>query len=185
MKGGQLSHQGRLFQISRLTLTRSKSRIINFLNSILPYNELQIAYLSLTTFSDITGCFVFILQSSYLQSLPNLELNVTAPGANLTKYLLTIPPPWQNQNRCPSSLPIHARFVWCQIHAKIKTSEPCVMKIVTSFKTTCEQIVTNFKTAIGSIVVSSQLGAQFSLHVILIFVTIFIARCLISVNSGF
>ena len=59
------------------------------------------------------------------------------------------------------------------------------MKIVTSFKTTCAQIVTNFKTAIGSIVVSSQLGAQFSLHVILIFVTIFIARCLISVNSGF
>ena len=47
------------------------------------------------------------------------------------------------------------------------------------FKTTCEEIVTNFETAIGSIVVSRQLGAQFSLHVVLKYVTIFIARGLI------
>ena len=43
------------------------------------------------------------------QALPNLELNVTAPGANLTKYLLTVPPPCQNQNRCPPSLPLPTR----------------------------------------------------------------------------
>ena len=53
------------------------------------------------------------------------------------------------------------------------------MKIFTGFKTMYEEIVTNFKTAIVSIVVSSQLGAQFSLHVVLKFVTIFIARGLI------
>ena len=39
-------------QISQVTLTRSKSRIINFINSILPYSELEIIYYSLTTFSD-------------------------------------------------------------------------------------------------------------------------------------
>ena len=43
------------------------------------------------------------------QALPILELNVTAPGANLTKYLLTVPPPCQNQNRCPPSLPLPTR----------------------------------------------------------------------------
>ena len=62
------------------------------MNSILPYNELEIIYLSLDTFSDITGSFVFILQSSYFQALPILELNAIAPGASLTKYLLTVPP---------------------------------------------------------------------------------------------
>ena len=50
------------------------------------------------------------------------------------------------------------------------------MKIVTGFKTTCDEIVTNFKIAIGSIVVSSQFGAQFLLHLVLKFATIFITR---------
>ena len=43
------------------------------------------------------------------------------------------------------------------------------MKIVTGFKLTCDEIVTNFKTAISSILVSFQLGAQFSLHMVLKF----------------
>ena len=155
MKGGQLSHQRWLCQTSRLTLIRSKSQIINFVNSILPYNELQIIYLSLATFSNITGCFVFILQSSYFQALPTLELNVTAPGANLIKYLLIVPPTWPNQNRCLPSLPLHARGSFGVKYIPKSENRPCVMKIVTNFKTTCEEIVTNFKTAIGSIVVRS------------------------------
>ena len=56
-----------------------------------------------------------------------------------------------------------ARFVWRQLHSKIKTNHVWC-KIVTDFKTTCEEIETSFESAIGSIVVSSQFGAQFSLH---------------------
>ena len=85
MKGGQLSHQWRPRQISRLTLTRSKSRIINFMNSILPDNKLQITYLSLTTFSDITGCFALILQNSYFQALPIFKSKSHVPWSKLDK----------------------------------------------------------------------------------------------------
>ena len=138
MKGGRLSHQWRLFQISRLTLFRSKSRIINFTNSVLPYNEWQIIYLSLTTLSDITGCFLFILQSSYFQALPNLELNVTAPGANLKKFLLTVPSLWQNQNRCPPSLLLPTRGSFGAKYTP-KTNQTKCMKIVTDFNITCDQ----------------------------------------------
>ena len=70
-----------------------------------------------------------------MNALPILKLNVTAPGANLTKYLLTVPPPWQIRNRCPPSfpLPTHGSFGAKYTFGQ-NQNKPCVMKIVTGFK---------------------------------------------------
>ena len=97
------------------------------MNSILPFNELRIVYISLSSFSNITGhMWFFFLQRSYLQALLIFGQYFTCPGADLTE----LPTHWylherQNQQMSAFNSLLRRRFEIKKGRAKKRGKAGC------------------------------------------------------------
>ena len=107
-----------------------------------------------------------------------MALNVTVPGAKVTNTYS----PYLHRDKTKTDVRLYSlspRAARLAPNTFRNQNKQCMMKIVTGFKNTCEEILTNFKSAIGSNVVSSQLGAQFLLRVALKFCYSFLRQQMI------
>ena len=148
MIGGWLSHQWRLFQISRLTLTRSKSRIINFTNSVLIADNISFTYHLFRYHRMLRLHFTKQLFSSIAKPGAKCHCSWSKLDKIPTHCTSTVTKPKQMSAFTPSP---HVWFVWRQIKSnqvRWKLSQILIshaMEIVTDFKTTRNENCNRFK----------------------------------------